>query len=102
MRTRSMLAPRIALGCFAGAVMYANASHAAPIGWIDGGYWANRQFHVSGWAGDPGSTRAVWVSLTDPRTAQRMAAVLANAWRATSVAAACRATGLTRPTFYIP
>ena len=57
MRTRSLLAGRIALGCFAGAVLYASASHAAPIGWIDGGYWANGQFNVSGWACDPRSPR---------------------------------------------
>ncbi|TMA84932.1 MAG: hypothetical protein E6J63_21445 [Deltaproteobacteria bacterium] len=102
MRTRSMLAPRIALGCFAGAVMYANASHAAPIGWIDGGYWANGQFNVSGWACDPGSTRSVWVSLTDPRTGQAMASVLANAWSEPAVAAACRAPGATYLRFNIP
>ena len=95
MRTRSLLAGRIALGCFAGAVLYASASHAAPIGWIDGGYWANGQYNVAGWACDPGSARSVWVSLTDPRTGQAMVSALANAWSEPAVASACRAPGAT-------
>ena len=102
MRTRSLLAGRIALGCFAGAVLYASASHAAPIGWIDGGYWANGQFNVSGWACDPGSARSVRVSLTDPRTGQAMVSVLANAWSEPAVASVCRAPGATNLRFSIP
>src|SRR2546428_5420287 len=102
MRTRSLLAQRIALGCFAGAVLYASASHAAPIGWIDGGYWANGQFNVSGWACDPGSARSVWVSLTAPGGGQGRASFRANAWSEPAVAAACRAPGATYLRFNIP
>ena len=102
MRTRSLLAGRIAFGCFAGAVLYASAGHAVPIGWIDGGYWANGQFYVGGWACDPGSARSVRVSLTDPRTGQAMASALANAWSEPAVASVCRAPGATNLRFNIP
>jgi hypothetical protein len=102
MRTRSLLAGRIAFGCFAGAVLYASAGHAVPIGWIDGGYWANGQFYVGGWACDPGSARSVRVSLTDPRTGQALASALANAWSEPAVASVCRAPGATNLRFNIP
>src|SRR5438105_5678896 len=102
MRTGLPLALRIALGCFAGTVLYTSASLAAPIGSVDFGYWANGQYNVAGWACDPGSARSVWVSLTDPRTGQAMVSALANALSEPAVASACRAPGATNLRFYIP
>src|SRR2546422_9023086 len=102
MRTRSMLAPRIALGCFAGAVLYASASHAAPIGWIDGGYWANGQFNVSGWGGGPGSARAGWGSPTGPPTGGAMGAGLAEGWGGPAGAPPGRGPRAAHPRINIP
>src|SRR5437868_5377305 len=102
MRTRSLLARGIALGCFTAVVLHAGASQAAPIGWIDGGYWSNGQYVVVGWACDPGSARSVWVATTDPRSGQVLASALANAWSEPAVAYACRAPGATNLRFSIP
>ena len=39
MRIRSVLARGIVLGCFAATVLHARVVQAAPVGWIDGGYF---------------------------------------------------------------
>ena len=100
MRTRS-LARSTVLGCLA-VMLYARALQAAPVGWIDGGYWSNGQFIVVGWACDPGSARSVSVAATDPRNGQVLASVVANAWSEPAVASACRAPGATNLRFNIP
>jgi hypothetical protein len=102
MRIRSVLARGIALGCFAATMLQARAVHAAPVGWIDGGYWSNGQFILVGWACDPGSARSVSVAATDPRNGQVLASTLANAWSEPAVASACRAPGATNLRFNIP
>src|SRR5436190_2227416 len=40
-------------------LLAAGAAGAQPIGYIDGGYWGNGQYNVSGWACDPHSIRAL-------------------------------------------
>lgn len=102
MRSRSRNARGIALACFVGAVLHATAGRAQPIGWIDGGYWANGQFNVSGWACDPRSSRPVSVALIDPSSGLAMASVLANAGSEPAVASACSAPGATNLRFSLP
>jgi hypothetical protein len=102
MRSGSRIARRIAFGCFAGAALFAAASRAQPVGWIDGGSWANGQFNVSGWACDPRSSRSVGVALLDPVSGQAMASATANAWSEPAVASACGAPGATNLRFSIP
>src|SRR5918911_2725071 len=102
MRTRSLLARGIALGCFAAAVLHPKAAAATAIGWVDGGYWSGGSFVVVGWACDPGSTRSVWVAATDPRNGSVLAATWANSWSEPAVASARRASGATNLRFAIP
>ncbi len=101
MRTRSLLAGGIAAACFTVTVLHAGPGEAAPVGWIDGGYWSNGQYIVVGWACDPGSARSVWVAATDPRSGQVLASTVANAWSEPAVASACRAPGATNLRFNI-
>jgi hypothetical protein len=102
MPSRPVIFRAIVLGCFVSAVLYVRAGHAQPVGWIDGGYWANGQYNVSGWACDRGSRRSVWVMLVDPRTGEAMSSVWANAWSEPAVASACSAPGATNLRFNIP
>jgi hypothetical protein len=102
MRSRSRIARGLALACFVGAVLHAGPGRGQPIGWIDGGYWANGQFNVVGWACDPRSSRSVSVALIDPSSGLAMASVLANAGSEPGVASACSAPGATNLRFSIP
>ena len=83
-------------------LLAAGAAGAQPIGYIDGGYWGNGQYNVSGWACDPRSSRPVQVALVDPASGGVMVYGTANAPSEPAVAGACSAPGATNLRFSIP
>jgi hypothetical protein len=98
MRMQGSIARTTAMTVLMAAAVYARSSR-AQTGWIDGGYWANGQFNVSGWACDRGSPRSVVVTLVHPRTGAGITSALANNPSEPAVANACAAPGATNLRF---
>src|SRR5712675_1012789 len=101
MRIRLRIARAIALVGLV-VLLGARAGRAETIGWIDGGYWANGQYNVSGWACDRGSRSSVWVALADPSSGSTLVWAFANQPSDAAVANACSAPGATNLRFNIP
>ena len=90
MRIEGSLARTTATAFLIVAALYARETRAQS-GWIDGGYWANGQFNISGWACDRGSSQPVMVMVVDPRNGMGIASAMASNPSEPGVAAACSA-----------
>ena len=101
MRSRDTIAQRFAVFLFIAAALYTRAGY-SQTGWIDGGYWANNQFYVSGWACDYGSPWSVMVTVIDPYTGEGFAGGVADQWSEPAVADACGIPGYSNFRFAIP
>jgi len=75
MRIEGSMARTTATAFLIVAALYAGGSRAQS-GWIDGGYWANGQFNISGWACDRGSSQPVMVMVVDPRNGAGLASAI--------------------------
>jgi len=101
MRIEGSMARTTATAFLIAAALYARETRAQS-GWIDGGYWANGQFNISGWACDRGSSQPVMVMVVDPRNGMGIASAMASNPSEPGVAAACSAPWATNLRFTIP
>jgi hypothetical protein len=101
MRIEGSVARTTATAFLIAAALYARETRAQS-GWIDGGYWANGQFNISGWACDRGSSQPVMVMVVDPRNGMGIASAMASNPSEPGVAAACSAPWATNLRFTIP
>ncbi|HXL40768.1 MAG TPA: hypothetical protein VN928_09475, partial [Myxococcales bacterium] len=88
MRIEGSMARTTATAFLIVAALYARETRAQS-GWIDGGYWANGQYNISGWACDRGSAQPVMVMVVDPRNGAGIASATANNPSEPAVGAAC-------------
>jgi hypothetical protein len=73
----------------------------AVMGVIDGGYWANGQYSVVGWACDEYSDGPVTVTVVDPNTGSPVASAVANDPSEPAVGNACSAPWATNLRFHV-
>src|SRR5712664_2264283 len=101
MRIEGSMARTIPTASLIVAGLYARETRAQS-GWIDGGYWANGQYNISGWACDRGSSQPVMVMVIDPRNGMGIASAMSNNPSEPAVGAACSAPWATSLRFTIP
>src|ERR1700704_4744149 len=100
MRIEGSIARTTATAFLIVAALYARGTRAQS-GWIDGGYWANGQFNISGWACDRGSSPPGVVVGIDPRHGAGIASAMANNPSEPAVGAACGAPWATNLRFNV-
>jgi len=100
MRIEGRIARTTAMAFLIVAALYTRGTR-AQTGWIDGGYWANGQFNINGWACDSASSQPVMVSVVDPRNGMVIASAMANNPSEPGVGAACGAPWATNLRFSV-
>src|ERR1700730_14839352 len=100
MRIEGSIARTTATAFLIDAALYARGTRAQS-GWIDGGYWVNGQFNISGWACDRGSSPPGMVMVIGPGSGGGIASAMANNPSEPAVGAACGAPWATNLRFNV-